>query len=143
MMTTTDRARFRPLVGLGLLALFAVGCQGQGNVAGQVTYQGKPLVFGTVQFEGSDGSLHQCNLGSDGRYAVAGVATGEAKVAVSSRNPKSSDFQPMQRDGGPKPPPQPEVKGWFPIPEKYETPGTSGLTYTVKRGENEINITLE
>jgi hypothetical protein len=146
-MRTTCRAPlrslFRPVVGLGLLALVAVGCQGKGDVSGKVTYKGKPLVFGTVQFEGRDGMLRQGNIETDGSYTVSGVATGEAKVAVSSRNPKSSDFIPIQREGGPKLPPRPDYPGWFPIPDKYETPYKSGLTYTIKRGENKINIELE
>jgi hypothetical protein len=131
------------VVGLGFLALVAAGCQGTGDVSGKVTYKGKPLVFGTVQFEGSDGRLCQGNIGRDGSYSVTGVATGEANVAVSSLNPKSSDFVPLQREGGPKLPPRPDVPGWFPIPAKYDTPYQSGLTYTIKRGENTIDIDLE
>jgi hypothetical protein len=132
---------FAPAV--GLLALAAVGCGGRGDVSGKVTYDGKTVVFGTVQFEGSDGMLRQGNIEPDGSYTVSGVATGEAKVAVSSRNPKSPDFTPIQREGGPPPPPRPEILGWFAIPEKYETTFTSGLTYTIKRGENKIDIDLK
>ena len=132
-----------PVVGLGFLALVAVGCQGKGDVSGKVTYKGKPLVFGTVQFEGRDGMLRQGNIETDGSYTVSGVATGEAKVAVSSRNPKSSDFIPMQREGAEKRPPPPDVPGWFRIPEKYETTFNSGLTYTIKPGPNTINIELK
>jgi hypothetical protein len=139
----SGRSLFRPLVGLGLLALAAVGCQGRGDVTGKVTYKGNPLVFGTVQFEGSDGTLRQSNIEPDGSYSVTGVATGEAKVAVSSINPKSSDFQPLQREGGPKPRPRPEIKGWFPIPDKYDEPSKSGLTYTIKPGANKIDIELK
>jgi len=132
---------FAPAV--GVLALAAVGCGGRGDVSGKVTYDGKTVVFGTVQFEGSDGMLRQGNIEPDGSYTVTGVATGEAKVAVSSRNPKSSDFTPIQREGGPPPPPRPEIQGWFSIPEKYDTPFGSGLTYTIKRGENKIDIELK
>jgi hypothetical protein len=146
-MTTTRRAPalpfFRPVVGLGLLALAVAGCGGRGDVTGTVSYKGKPLVFGTVLFEGSDGNLRQGNIASDGSYSVGGVAIGEAKVAVSSINPKSSDFVPMVRESGKPRPPKPEVKGWFPIPEKYDTPFKSGLTYTVKRGANKIDIKLD
>jgi hypothetical protein len=151
-MVTARRARVdslvRPVVWLGVLAvlvLAAGGCQGKGDVSGKVSYKGKPLVWGTVTFEGKDGGLHYGNIGRDGSYSVSGVATGEAKVAVSSINPKSSDFVPMQREGSkkPPPPPRPEVKGWFPIPEKYDAPYKSGLVYTIKRGENTIDIVLE
>jgi hypothetical protein len=125
-----------------VLAL-AAGCGGRGDVSGKVTYQGKPLVWGTVQFEGSDGLVKQGNINSDGTYSVREVATGEAQVAVSSINPKSSDFQPRQAEGRPPPPPRPEVKGWFPIPDKYDTPHKSGLVYTIKSGPNTIDIDLK
>jgi hypothetical protein len=136
------RVRFHLAVGLALLALPAVGCAGRGNVSGKVTFEGKPVVFGTVQFEGSDGSLRQSNIGTDGSYTVTGVATGEAKVAVSSINPNSSDFKPIVRGEGKEPPPRPEIKGWFPIPKKYDAPFTSGLKYPIKSGQNKIDIEL-
>jgi hypothetical protein len=134
---------FGRVLGLGLLVLFAVGCAGRGDVSGTVTFNGKPLVFGTVTFEGSDGSLQYGNIKPDGSYTVNGVALGEAKVAVSSTNPKSSDFQPLQREGGPKPKARPEIKGWFRIPEIYDTPYKSGLTYKINSGANTIDIKLK
>jgi hypothetical protein len=137
------RSFFRSTAALALLPLAALGCAGKGDVHGRVTYQGKPLVWGTVQFEGSDHLLKQGNINSDGTYTVRGVATGEAKVAVSSINPKSSDFQVRQAEGGPAPKPRPEVKGWFPIPDKYDTPFNSGLSYPIKRGDNQIDIDLK
>ena len=130
-------------VAAALLASAAVGCAGRGNVSGKVSYQGKPLVWGTVQFEGSDGVVKHGNIQPDGTYTVEGVATGPAKLAVSSVNPQSSDFQPIQREGMPPRPPRPEVKGWFRIPNKYETTFNSGLTYTVQRGNNEFDVKLD
>jgi hypothetical protein len=130
-------------VAAAALLVLAAGCAGRGDVSGKVTYKGKPLVWGTVQFEGSDNLIKQANIQSDGTYSVQGVAPGEAKVAVSSINPKSSDFQPRQAEGRPPPKPRPEVKGWFPIPEKYDAPYKSGLVYTIKPGPNTIDIVLE
>src|SRR5260370_19769623 len=98
-----------------LITLAAIGCGGYGDVSGKVTYKGKALVWGTVQFEGSDKMVKQDNINSDGTYSISGVATGEAKAAVSSINPKSSDFQVRQAEGTPPPKPRPEVKRWFPI----------------------------
>ena len=136
------RSACRPVLPAAVLAL-AAGCGGRGDVSGKVTYQGKPLVWGTVQFECSDGMLKQSNINSDGTYSVHGLATGKAKVAVSSINPKSSDFQPRQAEGRPPPPPRPEVKGWFPIPDKYDTPHQSGLFYAINSGPNTIDIDLK
>jgi hypothetical protein len=125
-----------------LLAL-ACGCWGRGDVSGKVTYKGKPLVWGTVLFEGSDRTFKQGNIGSDGTYTIRGLATGEAKVAVSSINPKSSDFQTRLPSRAPRANRPAGVNGWFPIPQKYDAPFSSGLTYPVKRGPNEIDIELK
>jgi hypothetical protein len=130
------------VVAAALLTSAAIGCGGRGNASGKVTYKGKPLVWGTVQFEGSDGVVKHGNIQPDGTYTVEGVATGTAKAAVSSINPTSSDFQPIQREGQPERKPRPVVKGWFPIPDKYDTPFKSGLTYEIKRGQNPIDIDL-
>jgi hypothetical protein len=126
-----------------LLALVATGCGGYGDVSGKVSYKGKALVWGTVQFEGSDKMIKQGNIDSDGSYSIQGVAIGEAKAAVSSINPKSSDFQVRRPQGRQPPAPRPEVKGWFPIPAKYDTPFKSGLIYPIKAGQNQIDIELK
>ena len=140
-MSFSRSARMRSVA--VLLSLAATGCAGQGDVSGKVSYKGKPLVWGTVQFEGSDNLLRQANINSDGTYVIRGVAVGQAKVAVSSINPQSSDFQMRQIEGKAPPKPRPAVKGWFRIPEKYDAPYKSGLVYTIKRGENKIDIELE
>jgi hypothetical protein len=128
-------------VAVALLAV-AAGCAGRGDVSGKVTYKGKALVWGTVQFEGSDNALKQGNIKSDGTYTIHGLAIGEARAAVSSINPKSSDFQ-LRGPAAKARTPRHDVKGWFPIPEKYDTPFTSGLVYTIKPGENTIDIELQ
>jgi hypothetical protein len=137
------RSFSRPGLALTFLALAAVGCGNRGDVSGRVTYNGKPLVFGTVQFEASDRTIKQANIGTDGSYSIPGVPVGEAKVAVSSENPKSSAFQPLQREGRPPPKPLPEVKGWFPIPPDYQDLSKPKLNYTVKRGQNTYDIDLK
>ena len=48
------RSFFRRVVGIGLVAMIAAGCQSKGNISGKVTYKGKPLVYGTVLFVCSD-----------------------------------------------------------------------------------------
>jgi hypothetical protein len=136
------RSSFRPPVALALLTLAAVGC-GRGDVAGKVTYQGKPLVFGTVQFEASDKTIKQANIEQDGSYSIPGVPIGEAKVAVSSDNPQGGAFQPLAREGMPPPPPPPKVDGWFAIPPEYQDLSKPKLTYTVKRGQNTYDIDLK
>jgi hypothetical protein len=137
------RSLFRSAAAGALLTVAALGCGGRGDVSGKVTYKGKPLVWGTVQFEGSDKLIRQSNIKSDGTYSIQGVATGEAKVAVSSINPRSSDFQPREVEGRPAPKPRPKVEGWFPIPEEYQDLSKPKLSYTVKSGQNTIDIELK
>jgi hypothetical protein len=143
LCSTPVRSFFGPGLALALLTLAAVGCGGRGDVSGKVSYKGKALVFGTVQFEASDKTIKQANIAQDGSYSIPGVPVGEAKVAVSSDNPRSSAFQPLQREGMPPPPPLPEVKGWFPIPPGYQDLSKPKLTYTVKSGKNTYDIDLK
>jgi hypothetical protein len=93
--------------------------------------------------EGSDNLLRQGLINSDGTYVVRNVAPGEAKVAVSSANPKSSDFQPIRKKSQKPPEPRPEVKGWFPIPLEYQDIGKPKMSCTVKSGQNTFDIDLQ
>jgi hypothetical protein len=123
------------------LTLAALGC-GRGDVTGKVTLNDKPVPFGTVLFEGSDGNIHQGQIELDGSYSIPGVAVGEARAAVNSPNPRSSDLTPISKTGK-KPILHPDVPGWFAIPDKYSSPDTSELKYTIKGGQNTINIELK
>ena len=126
-----------------LLLGFVAGCgPGRGDVTGKVTYKDKPIVFGTVQFETKEG-IKQGNINADGTYSVPGVVAGEIKAAVNSPNPSSSDRSPLVREGQEPPPKLPEVKGWFPIPQEYQNLSAPQLTYTVKTGQNKIDIELK
>jgi hypothetical protein len=129
------------LPGVVLLAT-AIGCQGRGDVSGKVTYNSKPLVFGTVLVHGQDG-LRQGAIQRDGSFTVRGVKVGEARVAINSPNPKSIQLIPPKPVVKTKQEPFPEAPGWFRIPNKYEDVKTSGLTYTVRGGSNAFDIELK
>jgi hypothetical protein len=137
------RSRFRRVVGISLLALVVAGCQNKGDVSGKVTYRGKPLVYGTVLFDGGDGGTVQAMIQSDGSYSARGVTTGEAHVAVNSPDPKSIASHAHFKDPAKQPPPPPDVPGWFEIPPKYSATTTSGLTCPIKGGPNTFNIELK
>lgn len=124
------------------LLLFLAGCQGTGSVSGKVTFQGKPLVYGTVLLIGSDNVSVQAAIQKDGSYSASGLAPGEVKVAVNSPNPKGVAIYAGWKDPSKKPP-QFEVPGWFAIPQKYEDVTTSGLTIPLKSGANEFDIDLK
>ena len=132
-------SRFR-LIAAALLVLMLVGC-GRGDMSGKVTFQGKPVVFGTVMVHGKDG-LRQGAIQPDGSFTVHDIATGEARVSVNSPNPKSIDLYPNKNPNF-KQEPYPDVPGWFAIPGKYGEVETSGLTYTIRGGNNAIDIELK
>lgn len=141
LWSSVVRLRSRSVAKVALFALLAIGC-GRGDVAGKVTYNGKPLVWGTVQMEGSDKLVKYGNIETDGTFLVEDLPTGEAKVAVSSINPNSSDFQVRGTENRPAKP-RPQIKGWFPIPAEYQDLSKAKLSYTVKRGQNTYEIDLK
>lgn len=139
----------KPLIRIAaaVAILAAAGCgTNTTDVSGKVTFQGKPVVYGTVVLIGSDGIPKSGAIQPDGSYRVSGVAVGAAKVAVTSPRPPSGAQVPKKqgRDAEdddkilpPPPPPAPPevIKNWVTLPEKYGNPETSNLTATIKAGE--------
>jgi len=82
------RASF-PILALGLLA--AVGCGSKGStVSGTVTFNGKPVPEGYINFYPADGkSAPAGGAIKDGRYSVSNVAVGKNRVEVTS-NPSGT-----------------------------------------------------
>jgi hypothetical protein len=128
---------------IALLAL-APGCsRGTAPVAGRVTYQGKPVVWGSVTLKAADGSIHQIGINLDGTYRLEGVPIGLAMVGVSSPDPApSARARQLGGDEGrgrPGPPPVPPG-AWFPLPDKYVEPAMSGLTIQVGSGNGDLEL---
>ncbi len=123
-----------------VLALAICGCGGRGSVYGKVTYKNKAVPWGQVLFEGSDGATRQGSIDKDGGYLVDDLAVGEVKVAVMSPNPKGIT---VMSKGNKQPEKFADVPNWFAIPPKYEAIAKSGLVYTIKKGENPIDIDLK
>ena len=135
------------LLAIVILVLPALGCGSDAtDVTGKVSYQGKPVVFGTVCLIGSDGLPKYGAIQSDGSFRIAGARLGATNVAVSS--PKPPGFK-LPGENAPKTgrdeglderrpadadaTSSPEVlKGWFPLPDKFGNPNTSELTTTVE-----------
>ena len=124
------------------LALFAAGMvalSGCGpstaTVSGKVTYQGKPVVSGSVTVKAADGTVHQIGLNPDGSFRLDAVPTGPATVGVASPDPKPSSR--FEKDDPRRPEP---VAGWFPLPPKFADPATSGLTLTVGSGSADLDL---
>lgn len=134
-----------------LLALAGCG-EPTADVSGKVTYQGKPVTYGTVVLLDAAGAPKAGTIQPDGTYRIGGVRTGAVKLAVSSPPPPGSEPARKAATGrdrdDDKPPPDvapasPEViRNWFPIPDKYGDPSKSDLTGEAKSGQP-IDIDLK
>jgi hypothetical protein len=124
-----------------LIPFAAAGCApARGDVSGKVTYQGRPLVYGTVMFLGRDNLPVMGPIRPDGSYTVTGVLVGEAQVAVNSPDPLPA--QRVDKRGRAMTSPV-DRSQWFPIPEDYGDPRKSGLQCPVGRGQTPYDIDLK
>jgi hypothetical protein len=120
----------RCLLGLtGLLVLGLPGCGPDfGQVSGKVLYHNQPLTSGDVLFIGADKQPVYGRIQEDGTYTVEKIITGPATIAVVSHN-----RTPFPRAGGTAPQ----------LPEQFQKPEQSGLTYVVHKGPQEHIIDLD
>jgi len=114
------------------LILGATGCGGDSTgpiVKGTVKYKGAPLPGGAVTLvSATDATQRTGSINEeDGRYAAVNCPVGDVKISIDGPTPSSA--------GPPKAPP-------VTIPAKYKDPKTSGLTYTVVKGEQTHDIDL-
>lgn len=151
----------RLLAGTLLLGLFLSGCSGSSlgtmeEISGKVTYKGKPLPGGQVTFLTLKGYTFTGAIDPEGNYKLRALV-GEVRIAVDNRMLFNSNRPPrpdIRRPPGIKPPPgvkvddikkspAPTITGTYvPYPEKYRSPDTSGLTYTVKSSSQTHDIKL-
>ena len=125
---------------VGLLAALLPGCgPSTASVAGKLTYQGKPVVSGTLTLKAADGSAHQIGLNPDGGFRLDGVPVGPARVGVSSPDPRPHA---KPRGGGEDraATATAPVPGWFPLPDKFADPDKSGLTVQVGGGPADLDL---
>ena len=123
-----------------------------GKVEGTVRYNGEPIKTGTVIFSVAgtrdasgvieDGTIKDITTFTKGD----GVPLGEARIAVivlqelpsSSVTPSPTIDDATKPGGG-----SAMMTGQrFAVPVKYVNPETSGLTATIKKGSNVINLEL-
>jgi hypothetical protein len=126
-----------------LVTCITAGCSKPlGQVSGKVFFEGRPLESGTVTFIGQNDYKAYCVIGRDKTYSFDNVPVGSVKIAFASHHRVPAGF------GSVKPPPNvPHAKEEppataLPIPEKYKNPEESGLTYTVKAGQQTFHIKL-
>ena len=74
--------------------LLTTGCGGGkvgiSTVAGKVSYKGKPLTVGTIEFHGSDGKVSSSSINPDGTFLIPDAPVGDDTVVVRvpAPNPK-------------------------------------------------------
>lgn len=124
------------------LSLLAVaGCRGdrlESLVSGKITLDGKPIGPGIATFVPVDGSRNPGigDINPDGSYTVRtsrtqGMLAGDYRVAVQV-------YQQPNLKPGERAMTRPNLVH----PDKYASPDTSGLKYTIERGRNTINVEL-
>jgi hypothetical protein len=142
-----------------LLLLTALGCgSGSATVSGRVTYKGEPLTAGDIIIYGANGKIDSGPISADGTYAIYKAPVGDVKIAVLTPKPLPPQRPPgpgVRKDQGertrkrifkeavpPAPTVPPPVKV-VPIPDRYKEPDKSGLNFTLKPGEQTIDLDLK
>jgi hypothetical protein len=134
------------MIAIALLA--SAGCAGRnvGSVSGRVTFQGKPVVSGSVVMAPQQGPPVTSNINDDGTYTCNNVPAGPVKIGVVSPNDALEARERQAQKPGLKgmgDTPKFDLAKWFPIPSKYANYMASPLTFDVKVGENSYDIVLE
>lgn len=135
----------RPPLAFMAIALVS-GCSGgAGSLSGTVRYQDKPVIYGTVMAQCSDGITRSANITPDGRYEFPSLPKGPVHLAVVSPEPPDlqAENRRAERSGG-KPAAMPTVdrSKWQALPAKFGDPRTSGQRTKVDSAAVMFDIAL-
>jgi hypothetical protein len=140
-----------PAAAVVLLAGLCAGCAENRNcgLAGTVSYQGKPVVYGSVIVQCADGTRSITAVQPDGSYSFDRLPAGVVKIAVASPEPPDpatavapSRAVPVRSAGSaPRRPPVDKSK-WVKLPDELAEPETSGKTTTVSGPMTHFDIQL-
>jgi hypothetical protein len=162
------RGRLRPVFlacfALLLLVPLLAGCGGaaRARVSGRVLFQDKPLPGGWVTFRPADPRENAITaaISPEGNYEAT-LPVGEVQISVDNRHlqprPAGQALTPpeglklpegMPRPSAPAAPPKETERdkpagNYVAIPEKYYTTDSSGLKYTVTKGDQKHDIPLK
>lgn len=150
----------------GLLVISA-GCgpdyKARATVKGTVSFAGKNLTAGTVMFHGKNNLSGSATIDKNGNYKMNDAPLGEVKVTVFVPKMPPGGTKRMKMLGGDKKKSK-ELKEMksvdpetgksiaimgdmpdniLPIPDRFASVETSGLTYTVQKGEHTFDIPLK
>lgn len=140
------------LVATAVFAALAPGCSGEkfGELSGTVSLMGQPLRSGVVTFFPSEGEPFAATV-ENGTFAVSNARYGEYRVTVTpsvespevwagagGRKMKPGEVDPTATapKGGSAPKPA------QPIPEKYQSVDTSGLSCTIDQPKVTLPVAL-
>lgn len=142
-------------------SLLIAGCGDDGlerryKVAGNVTYQGKPVAAGSISFfpagGGVEGQRGATGVIKDGYYSLStqgnddGAFPGDYVVAVTARRPDMSKAKEVGDKIGGLFPQEAVAKAYkqapSDIPQKYESPEQGGLKAKVEPKSNTIDFAL-
>jgi hypothetical protein len=140
-MTPTPAARRAACLAIAAAAFGLAGCgPSTGTISGTVTLNGTPLDNTGVSFISPDGTVKTAMTGADGSYRIFEVPAGPVQVIVQDMTVLTESGQQdlKKRAAGPARPKANKI----PIPTRYGDSGTSGLSLTVKSGENKYDIPL-
>ncbi|MBX9681197.1 MAG: carboxypeptidase-like regulatory domain-containing protein [Gemmataceae bacterium] len=135
------------LLAAALLTL--AGCEGRGDIQGQVTLGDKIVRVATVTVWPKDGIPRAAVVDQEGKFAVKDVPAGDAIITVTSPDPKMTGVVPKAANPNEAPrgeekkqPNAADVKNWMPLPSRYSDVKTSDLKLVVKSGSNEAKFVL-
>jgi hypothetical protein len=126
-----------------VLALGFCGCGGSGQVSGTVTKDGQPVKSGVITFVSKNGKgTSLASIKNDGTYTAANVPVGDVSVVLVNAVEEPHFTGPVSAPEAAKPSGKPAAPTKLPtvIPEKFGKPETSGLTLTVRSGDNRYDI---
>jgi hypothetical protein len=152
------------LLSAASLAAVTVGMAGcgpssaaQGVVSGKVTYNGTPLTGGNLTLHPVKGGPDfPITITNEGTFSSSGVPDGEMLVAIETESLNGRGAVGMDGSRMPKPPPGKvganEVKNphidmsnqpkYMRIPQKYKDVKSSGLPWTITKGDNKKDFAL-
>jgi hypothetical protein len=133
---------------VSMLLVGTCGCGRTAKVTGKVAYQGRPVTYGSVMFFSPDKTVRSAAIEADGSYTVEGVPRGPVQIAVISRDPSKGRSvvrgrKPVYAGKMATGAPATAVKGWFPLPLKFEAPGASSPGCTVDSSRVSYDIDLK
>jgi hypothetical protein len=137
----------------------SVGCgpnyKARAIVKGKVSINGKALTVGNVMFYGANNMVGQAPISKEGTYVMNDAPLGAVNITVTVPKGPPGGIARMKGFGKDTKSVDPEGSGKsisimgdmpsiiVPIPDRFSNVDTSGLTFTVVRGEQTVDIDLK